>query len=88
MGDSMLNLSWDEFKHCDFAIQCKTESADADFIDKMKNADINYYTIDFPAWGMFGEDTCYLINTNDQLDLCHKDYCDYNHIPVIEWKVW
>lgn len=84
----MINLSWDEFKHGDFAIRCRTESADADFFCAVKKSDIDYYTLDFPMWKMFESDTCYIINSNNQLDHCHTDYCDYNNIPVIDWKVW
>ena len=84
----MINLSWDEFKHGDFAIQCVNESANADFFDKVKKTDIDYYTIDFDSWTIFNKRTCYIINSNNQLDVCHKDYCNYNNIPVIEWKMW
>lgn len=82
----MFNFTWNDFKNGNFAIQCKTEESAANFFNVVRNTDINYHGIDFPTWGMFEQETCYLINTYDKLDLCHIDYCDYHKIPVIEWK--
>lgn len=82
----MFTLSWDDFKSGDFAIQCKTERAAINFFNAVKQTDIDYHGIDFPTWGMFEEGSCYFMNTYDKLDCCHKDYCDYNMIPVVEWN--
>lgn len=82
----MFNFTWDDFKNGDFAVQCKTEKAAINFFNAVKQTDIDYHGIDFPSWGMFEEGSCYFVNTYDKLDLSHKDYCDYNMIPVIEWK--
>lgn len=85
-GDKMFTLEWNDFKNGNFAVQCKTEDAANDFFKIVRTTDIDFYGIDFPTWGMFEESTCYFINTYDKLDLCHKDYCDYNNIHVVEWK--
>lgn len=83
----MSNFLLEDFKDGKFAVQCKTECAAIDFFKMIKQTDVNFHGIDFPTWGMWEDMTCYFINYRDKLDHCHKDYCEHNKIPVVEWTV-
>lgn len=81
----MRNFAWNDFKDGNFAVRCKTEKYAIDFFKEVRQTDINYHGIDFPTWGLYEEATCYFINSHDELDSCHIDYCSYNKIPFVEW---